>query len=398
MVSMKRVYESIILDHFSRNEEMLFISGARQVGKTTTAREVLGDGKYLNWDIQEDRLAIIQGQRQLEERLPAVAEQVVVFDELHRYSDWKNFIKGLYDLHQGRRWKILVTGSSRLDTFVKGGDSLLGRYFPLQMFPISAGELVRSGFPEDPISLPRQPDEDAWEALLEYGGFPQPLQKANARFYRQWSRTRRDRLFTEDIRTLGSGYDISKIELLSELITLQATSALNYSSYAKRVRASVESIQRWVVLLEQLSYCFTIRPWARNISRSILKEPKIYLTDWASISDAGKRNENFVACSLLKAVSCWNDTGTGDFGLNYIRTKDKREVDFLLTRESKPWVLIEVKTSDKALSPQLKYFQDLTGAPHALQVVMNLPYKEFDCFSFSSATVVPARTFLTQLV
>lgn len=395
---MKRVYESIILDHFRRNDEMLFISGARQVGKTTTAREILGEGVYLNWDIQEDRLAIIQGQRQLDGRLPAEAEQMVVFDELHKYSDWKNFIKGLYDLHQGKRWKILVTGSSRLDTFVKGGDSLLGRYFHLQMFPISAGELARSGFPEDPISPPVRADEEAWEALLEYGGFPQPLQRANARFYRQWSRTRRDRLFTEDIRTLGTGYDISKIELLSDLITLHAASALNYSAYAKLVRASVESIQRWVVLLEQLSYCFTIRPWTRNISRSILKEPKIYLTDWASIGDPGKRNENFVACSLMKAVSCWNDTGMGDFGLNYIRTKDKREVDFLLTRDAKPWVLVEVKTSNKALSPQLEYFQKMTGAKHALQVVMNLPYKEFDCFSFSSPTVVPARTFLTQLV
>jgi uncharacterized protein len=395
---MKRIYESIIEDHFSRNGEMLFISGARQVGKTTTAREVLGDGEYLNWDIQEDRLAIIQGQRQLDERLPAVPQQMVVFDEMHKYSDWKNFIKGFYDLHQARRWKILVTGSAQLDTFIKGGDSLLGRYFHLQMFPLSAGELVRTEFTEDPISFPVKPEEDSWDALLKFGGFPQPLQKANSRFYRQWSRTRRDRLFTEDIRTLGTGYDVSKIELLSELITLNAATSLNYSSYSRMVRASVESIQRWIVLLEQLSYCFTVRPWTKNISRSIIKEPKIYLTDWAGVSEEGKRNENFVACSLLKAVSCWNETGIGDFGLYYIRTKEKREVDFLLTRDAQPWALVEVKTSAKTISSQLEYFQNMIGAQHALHVVIDMPYKEVDCFSYEVPAVVPARTFLTQLV
>lgn len=377
---------------------MLFISGARQVGKTTTAREVLEDGHYLNWDIQEDRLGIIQGQRHLEERMASIPGQMVVFDELHKYSDWKNFIKGFYDLHQAHQWKILVTGSSRLDTFVKGGDSLLGRYFHLQMFPLSVGELVRSTLSLDPVSLPKQPDQSSWESLLRFGGFPQPFKKANTRFHRQWSRTRRDRLFSEDIRTLGKAYDVSKIELLSELITLNAATSLNHSTYSRMVRASVESIQRWIVLLEQLSFCFTLRPWTKNISRSIIKEPKIYLTDWSSISDEGKRNENFVGCSLLKAVTFWNDIGVGDFGLYYVRTKDKREVDFLITRDSKPWLLVEVKTSDTSLSPQLEYFQKLTGASHALQVVIDLPFREVDCFSFNAPTVIPAQSFLSQLV
>lgn len=77
------------------------------------------------------------------------------------------------------------------------------------------------------------------------------------------------------------GSRVGGVELLSELITLNAATSLNYSSYSRMVRASVESIQRWIVLLEQLSYCFTVRPWTKNISRSIIKEPKIYLTDWA---------------------------------------------------------------------------------------------------------------------
>lgn len=395
---MKRVYESIIEDHFHRNKEMLFISGARQVGKTTTAKSILGKGCYLNWDIQKDRTDILQGQRLLAQRLGAEPDQTVVFDELHKYADWKNFIKGFYDLYGELDWKMIVTGSTRLDTFRKGGDSLLGRYFHLQMFPLSPAELIRSEFSGKTIHLPQKTDPDAWDALLEFGGFPQPFLKAEKRFLRQWSRTRQNRLFQEDIRTLGGAYDISKIELLAELIQMNAASSLNYSSYARTIRASVESIQRWIILLQQLSYCFTLRPWTKNISRSLAKEPKIFLTDWSGITDIGKRNENFIACALLKAVEGWNDTGLGNYALHYIRTKEQREVDFIVTSDGVPWLLVEAKTSNTTLSPQLDYFQKLTGAPHALQVVIDLPYREIDCFSLRIPAVVPAKTLLSQLL
>ncbi len=395
---MKRIYESIITDHFERNGEMLFISGARQVGKTTTAKNIVGDGLYLDWDVQEDRLDIIQGQRHLSTRLNAVPNQMIVFDELHKYADWKNFIKGFYDLRSKLDWKIMVTGSTRLDTYRKGGDSVLGRYFHLRMFPFSPAELARTEFTGKTIHPPKKIDPAAWDALIEFGGFPQPFLKADKRFHRQWSRTRQERLFHEDIRSLGKAYDVAKIELLSELILLNATNSLNYSSFARTLRASVESVQRWIVLLQQLSYCFTLRPWTKNISRSIAKEPKIFLGDWSRVTDPGKRNENMIACALLKAVEGWNDTGLGDFSLHFIRTKEKREVDFLIASDGAPWALIEAKTSETTLSPQLEYFQKMLGAPHALQTVINLPYQEVDCFSLKTPAVVPAQTLLSQLL
>lgn len=395
---MKRVYEAIINDHFQRNGEMLFISGARQVGKTTTARGFAENGCYLDWDVQEDRMDIIQGQRHLSTRIGAETSQTIVFDELHKYADWKNFAKGFYDLYSPLDWKILVTGSTRLDTYRKGGDSLLGRYFHLQMFPLSPAELVRTVFSGKTIHPPRKIDPSTWDTLLEFGGFPQPLLKANKRFHRQWRRTRQDRLFQEDIRSLGGAYDIAKIELLAELILLNAATALNYSSYARTIRASVESIQRWIVLLQQLSYCFTLRPWTKNISRSIAKEPRIFLGDWSGIADTGRRSENFIACALLKAVEGWNDTGLGNYALHFIRTKEKREVDFVVTADGAPWLLVEAKTSETALSPHLAYFQKSTGAPHALQAVVNLPYQEIDCFSLKTPAVVSAQTLLSQLL
>jgi predicted AAA+ superfamily ATPase len=140
------------------------------------------------------------------------------------------------------------------------------------------------------------------------------------------------------------------------------------------------------------------RPWHANVSRSLRKEPKYYLWDWAMLSDAGARNENMVASHLLKAVHYWTDLGLGEFNLFFLRTKDKREVDFLVSRDGVPWFLVEVKSSDSNLSPNLNYFQKATGAKHAFQVIINAPFSRADCFSVSFPVKVPAKTFLSQLV
>jgi len=123
------------------------------------------------------------------------------------------------------------------------------------------------------------------------------------------------------------------------------------------------------------------------VTKALRKEPRLFL-----------RAETFVACHLLKAVEGWSDLGLGRFELRYLRDKLKREVDFLVVRDRKPWLLVEVKTRDMALSDSLRYFQAATRASHAFQVVTELPYVDVDCFSRSDPTVVPARTLLSQLL
>ena len=109
--------------------------------------------------------------------------------------------------------------------------------------------------------------------------------------------------------------------------------------------------------------------------------------------------KTLVACHLLKAVEGWTDLGVGAFDLHYIRDKQKREEpDFLVTRNRKPWFVLEVKTSDTHLSPALGRMQMATGAAHAFQVVMNLPFVDADCFGASKPAIVPARTFLSQML
>jgi predicted AAA+ superfamily ATPase len=174
------------------------------------------------------------------------------------------------------------------------------------------------------------------------------------------------------------------------------------------VRVTVPTIQRWISVLEQVYYCYVIRPWTQNISRSLIKEPKIYLWDWSMCTDIGARHENFVASHLLKAVHFWTDVGLGVFDLHFIRTKEKEEVDFLVTKNAEPWILIEVKTSSNAsLSKTLQEFQKHLGCPFAFQVVFDLPSNErvTDWLSHhvmqekaAPPTLIPAASLLSMFV
>lgn len=408
---MKRLYESIVTEHFQANKQMAFMCGPRQVGKTTIARtlqKAAEQSAYLSWDIPADRERILSSTYEsvLENvTLSPATHPLVIFDEIHKFPDWKNYLKGLYDIYQGQM-DLLVTGSARLNVFRKGGDSLMGRYFLYRVHPLSIAEKgIRS---LELFQPPTLVTKEELANLLHFGGFPEPLSKANDRFLNQWQHLRRQQLIYEDIRSLEAIQNLSLLDLLATLLQHQAGQLINYSVLATKVRVSVPTIQRWISVLEQVYYCYTVRPWSKNISRALIKEPKIYLWDWSLISDIGARHENFVASHLLKAVHFWTDIGLGVFDLHFIRTKEKEEVDFLVTKDEQPWILIEVKTSSKnSLSKTLQEFQERLGCPFAFQVVFDLPANEksIDWLSHhvlhqkaAPATIIPAAALLSMLV
>jgi predicted AAA+ superfamily ATPase len=179
----------------------------------------------------------------------------------------------------------------------------------------------------------------------------------------------------------------------------EASHALNHASLASKVKVSAPTLHRWIELLKSLFFCFTIQPWSKNLSRSLIKEPKIYLWNWALIDDLGARLENFVASHLHKAVQFWTDSGYGDYGLYYLRDKDKREVDFLVVKNKKPWFLVETKASGRqGVSRWLHEYQEKLRAPHAFQIGFDLPYVHRDCFEMHEPVIVPAKTLLSQLI
>lgn len=400
---MKRNYTRSFLNELLQQRQMLFVSGPRQVGKTTMAREIISKPDfYLNWDNPDHRQIILSGPNQTASYLGLdqlhKKPPVISLDELHKFKDWKNWLKGFFDLYE-KQAHILVTGSARMDIFRKGGDSLMGRYFHYRMHPLSLREITTRISHEKIIQTTQAPEKQTLQQLLQYGGFPEPFLKAEQRFYNRWQKLRQQQLLFEDIRDSSRVQEIQQLQILSELLRQQSGQVTRYSTLAKQIRVSVDTIRRWLDVLESFYYCYRIRPWHKNIATALRKDPKTYLWDWSQCPDPGARTENLIASHLLKAVHWWNDSGMGDYELFYLRTKDQKEVDFLVTENKQPWFLVEVKSSaKKELNKNLAWFQKKTGAKHAFQVVMDLPYVEADCFAHKQAVKIPVESFLMQLI
>ena len=399
MATRPRLYDQILEDHLARHRQMAFVSGPRQVGKTTTCRRLASN--YLNWDSTDDRRIILRGPDAVAQHaaLAELREQppVVVFDELHKDRKWKNFLKGFFDVYSDHA-RIIVTGSSRLDITRRGSDSLMGRYFLFRMHPLSVGECIRQA-PAKSVLQPPSPISDAdWAALIEHGGFPEPFLKRDARFTRRWRALRQDQLTKEDLREVAALQHLGAMETLAHILAEMSSQQLVYSNLSREIGVAVDTVKRWIDLLVRLHYGFMVRPWFKNVAKSLRKEPKWFLRDWSGIEDIGARAETLVACHLLKAVEGWTDLGLGAFELRYLRDKLKREVDFVVVRDRKPWFLVEVKNGDRQLSDSLGYFQSQTHARHAFQVVLDRPFAAVDCFSRTDPVLVSARTFLSQLL
>ena len=396
-----RLYDHLLKAHFAHNRQMAFVSGPRQVGKTTTCRTVAD--VYVNWDDMDHRERVLAGPQAIADvagldRLRA-HPPLVLFDELHKFARWKEFLKGFFDTY-GQRVRVAVTGSSRLDVYRRGGDSLMGRYFLYHMHPFSVAELTAPALPPEHIlRSPRAIGDDTFDALWRHGGYPEPFLRADLRFTRRWRATCAAQLVREDVRAFTNVQQLDQLAVLARLLSERSAQQLVFGNLARQVRVSADTVRRWVAALCDLHVGFLVRPWFKNVARSLRKEPKWYLHDWAAASDVGQRTETFIACHLLKAVQGWNDLGLGTFALGYLRDKEKREVDFVVTRDGAPWFLVEAKHEDTTLGPALGHFQRQLDAPFAFQATVGLDYMDADCFaSPGQPLVVPARTLLSQLL
>lgn len=384
---------------------MVFLMGPRQVGKTTLGMSFLDTSDhscYFNWDRLDHRLLFLEGPQALAKQAGLfelkASKPVLILDEIHKYKKWKTFLKGFFDSYEHYA-KMIVTGSAKLDTYKKGGDSLMGRYFYYRIHPLSVAEITSPIVIDEEIrKKPLEIKKEDWESLIHFGGFPEPFTQRSKEFSHRWQKTRRDQLLKEDIRDETKIQEVALLEILTEFLRLQAAQSMDYQSLAKKIGVTIDTIKRWIEVLKSFYYCFSIQPWSKNISRSLIKEPKIYLWDWSLVEEEGHRLENLVACHLLKAVHFWNDRGMGEYGLYYLRNKEKIEVDFVVIKNGNPWFIVEVKSKTRGCSPSLFHYQQELNTPHAFQLSFEAPFVDRNCFEEKGPIVVPAKTFLAQLV
>lgn len=375
-------------------QKMVFVGGPRQVGKTTLARKLIAKSYnhavYLNWDNRQDRKSIINS------LWPGNAD-LIILDEIHKYKNWKSFIKGEYDKHN-ERFHFLITGSARLDIYRRGGDSLQGRYHYYRLYPFSMAELIGKYHTPDvfnELKIENMHHSDVLLQLDKFGGFPEPFISQNDKTLRRWHNEKIERMFREDILDIERVTDISNMKLLSDLLPERVGSPLSLNSLREDVGVSHRAISRWLGILESFYYCFRIFPYTQSKIRSIKKEPKLYLIDWSEVEDEAARFENMVATHLLKFAHFLYDSEGYTCELWYLRNVDKKEVDFLLTVNKKPWIAVETKLSDTSISRNLEYFKERISIPFCYQVVKT---SGVDFINSSKIRIVSADRFLAALI
>ena len=370
------------------DKSMIFMAGPRQSGKTTLARIIavgFTNSLYCNWDIPDHRTRLLDNPAFFTTLARSDASKpLIIFDEIHKYRDWKNYLKGVYDQF-GADYQFLVTGSGRLDLYQKGGDSLAGRYLMFNLWPFTIGELASNArsledFHADPLAVSLVMDgnrQAIWERLETLGGFPEPYLSGKPASYRRWSNAYSQRLIREDIRELTDIRSVTDIETLYYLLPSKVGSPLSIPSLAGDLKVSYNTVQSWLAIFERFFLTFSIPTWTDRISRAIQKERKVYILDTPRIKDPAARFENMVALELWRAVSSWNALGAGEFSLHFIKNKEQHEVDFLIANERKPFLLIECKLNDEQPAKALLAAQRALRVP-AVQLVSTAPgYRTF---------------------
>ncbi|HWN41732.1 MAG TPA: ATP-binding protein [Thermoanaerobaculia bacterium] len=354
--------------------KMVFVAGPRQVGKTTLARSLPGaEAGYHNWDIPEHR------DRILRRELPP--GPLWIFDEIHKYRLWRNYLKGLYD-GKAPGQQILVTGSARLDYYRYSGDSLQGRYHLLHLHPLSCAELGLTSAEE-------------LQSLLTLGGFPEPFFGGSEVEARRWSREYRNLLIREELVSLERVQDLGSLELLMIRLPDLVGSPLSLNALREDLQVSHKTVSSWVQILERLFALFRLSPFGSPGIRAVKKEQKHYHYDWTLVPDPAVRFENLVASHLLKWVQFQQDTQGRDLELRYFRDVDKREVDFVITERRKPLALIECKQSDTEIDRGLRYLKARFPQCEAWQISAT---GKKDFVSPEGIRVCPAPLYLAGLV
>jgi predicted AAA+ superfamily ATPase len=303
----------------------------------------------------------------------------ICFDEIHKQRKWKNILKGIYD-EDGGRVRVLVTGSARLELFRRAGDSLAGRFFLFRLSPVLLGELLGRPVPSVPPADPRTWIEErlsgdskavreAFDLLFRFGPFPEPLLKGKARFHALWRRNYLDSVIRGDLRDLTRLRDLSLVEELIELLPWRVGSPFSINAVREDLEVAHATVKGMMDHLGRLLVTFALIPYTKKITRPIKRERKVYLYEWSSVENPAARFENLVALEILAHTQLWTDSGGDDWRLQFVRTREGKETDFLLLKGLRPWCLFECKLRKTKIESHHRLFASKFGGIPVVQIV-----------------------------
>jgi hypothetical protein len=399
---MDRIFQRTVMDKidpFIDSDDVIILHGARQVGKTCILRYLQnqlkdrGETTYFI-DLEDSRYVRILDAgvdaflKHLDEEgitSPDRRKKCFVFvDEIQYLANPSSFLKLVADHHKDI--KLIVSGSSSFAIKTKFKDALVGRTVNFEIFTLSFREFLlfnQIHFEEGKVYTKKKTDElrAKFKEYILYGGYPKIVLTPEVEKKERYLQQIIDTYVKKDIRDLASVKDIDKFNKLLEALAGQSGQLLNMTEISNTTRISIQTIEKYLFILENTYIIKLVRPFSGNIRSELFKLPKIYFYDsglmqmlWLKGLQReiiGQVFETGIFAELAKKY--------GRESVFYWRTKDKKEIDFILKIKDAP-IPIEVKLNFEQFNPTaIKYFNEHYGVDTYRVVGLNGTPKDRHC-------------------
>lgn len=341
---------------------VVLLNGARQVGKSTLVNWISEHGHPARY-LTLDDAAVLSAIHLDPGGFLSEYDKPLIIDEIQRAPELFRAIK--QDVDKKRRpGRYLLTGSANVLLLPKLSESLAGRVETLSLHPFSQSELeetdgtfIDAAFASRPssFSVRSATQADTLQRILK-GGFPEAQQRPALDRRNAWFGSYVTTILQRDIRDLANIEGLTTLPNLLSLLAARSGSLLNFAEVSNSSNIPQTTLKRYLVLLETIFLVHQIRPWSGNLSKRLIKTPKIYLADTGLLtylvgadekrlktdgSLFGRIMETFVLNELVKLIT-WSKTKPRIY---HYRTQLGKEIDFLLERNDGSIVAIEVKSS-----------------------------------------------------
>jgi hypothetical protein len=357
---------------------IVVLTGARQTGKTTLAKRLYPELKYINLDAPENRDTL----RSLTTFAWAKTIGNAVIDEAQKEPVVFEKVKYAYD--EGSIHFTVLTGSSQILLLKKIRETLAGRAFFFELWPLMQCELNASpsnekeSFPLLDAMLTKQSVsavlsdvapvllnahanacQEAEDYILEWGGMPALLNLPEEDRW-LWLKNYEYTYLERDLADLAKLDDLMPFRKFQQLSALRSAQLLNYSALARDTGISVDTARRYMEYLKLSYQVVLLQPYYRNLTSSVVKTPKLYWMDigiWRHLTGfrgglTGQLYETMVVGEIVK----WLRTRQRDVNVYFYRTRSGNEVDLLLEMSS-GIMGIEIKSRASLASKDIRSMQ-----------------------------------------
>ena len=351
------------IEQFLDSPDIIVLHGSRQVGKTSIMLYLIEHLKNLNYDtfyidLEDLRFTAILDSgaknlfKYLEENSIIKNKKLYLFiDEIQYLENPSNILKILHD-HYSERIKLFISGSSTFAIKSKFKDSLVGRTINFEIFPLSFREYLL--FKGSKIDISKEISssvtinelKDLYTDYIIYGGYPRIVLEKEIQKKEMLLQQIIDTYIRKDIRDIGDIRDIIKFNILLEILASQSGKIINVNELASTIRISRQTVEHYLFLLENTYVIRLVRPYSRNIRSELIKSPKVFLYDSGITSLLWMKTFPNTILGNLFETSVFSELvkTTKKSALYFWRTKDKKEIDFILRKED-TLSPIEVKLS-----------------------------------------------------